>query len=138
MKKVYALLALTLLSLSCVTLMPTAEPEPTREPVVEISTTDPNQPVEVQAGETFEIVIESNPTTGYHWEIVGGLDENIIQFVSSDYKNEEPITIGSGGVDIWTFKAASAGQTLLTLGSFPPSLDATEPERTVLFNIIVK
>ncbi|MBI2331997.1 MAG: protease inhibitor I42 family protein, partial [Chloroflexi bacterium] len=47
--------------------------------------------------------------TGYHWEFVGEPDGNVIEFVSSDYKADEPVLPGSGGVEVWTFKAVSAG-----------------------------
>jgi predicted secreted protein len=137
MKKIYLLLFVTILSIGCLTLSPTAEPtpEPARKTV---ATTDPNQSIEVQTGGTFDIFIDSNPTTGYHWEIVGEMDG--VEFVSRDYVADEPVKPGSGGVDVWTFKAVSVGQAQITLGSYPPGVDAEsgEPEQTVAFNIIVK
>lgn len=136
MKKMPALILLATLSFSCSTLNPTTKPEP---PAPDMTTiTDPAQPVEVQAGETFEIVINANPSTGYHWEIIGDL--NGVDFVSRDYKADEPILPGSGGFDVWTFRAISAGQTQITLGSYPPGMGVAdgEPEQAVSFNIIVK
>lgn len=100
--------------------------------------TDPAQPIEVQAGETFHIVVDSNPSTGYHWDFVGELDGNIIEFVSQEYTADEPVAPGSGGVDVLTFKAVSAGETQITLGSYPPDPDVTEPDQTVTFDIVVK
>lgn len=150
MKKISILLSMLLFSISCVTLspvkepQPTAEPEPTpeleptSEPVIRIPTTDPDQPMEAQAGETFEIVIDSNPTTGYHWELIGELDVNVIQLVSRDYIQDEPVKPGSGGVDVWTFQAVSAGQVQIILGSYPPSNDVTDPQQTVTFDVMVK
>ncbi len=127
MKKIYILLSVVILSLACATINPAG------------SITDPTQPINVQAGDTFKIIIKSNPTTGTHLEIVGELDANAIQFVSRDYRSDQPIPIavGVGGVDIWTFKAVSAGQVQLTLGSYPPSAES-EPLRTVSFDIIIK
>lgn len=150
MKKISIFLSMLLLSISCVTLSPAKEPqptstlqptselEPTSEPVMRIPTTDPDQPMEVQAGETFEIVIDSNPTTGYHWELIGELDTNVVQFVSRDYIQDEPVKPGSGGVDVWTFQAVSVGQVQIVLGSYPPSNDVTDPQQTVTFDVIVK
>lgn len=128
MKKIYVLLSVAILSFACLTLNPNTETT---------ITTDSAQPIEVQAGETFNIIIDSNPTTGYHWELVGELDADVLQFVSHDYKADEPVLTGSGGADVWTFTAVSAGQVQITLGSYPPS-DASTPEQTVVFNIIVK
>lgn len=137
MKKIYLLLSVAVLSLGCLTLSPTAEP--TFEPASDtFAVTDPNQPIEAQTGGTFVIVIESNPSTGYHWEIVGELSS--IEFVSREYKADEPVMPGSGGVDVLTFKAISTGDVQITLGSYAPGVTATdgEPEQTVTFNIVVK
>ena len=132
MKKIYLLLAVAFLSVGCQTLNQGADSEGG------LNLTDPSQPIEVQAGESFEIVIASNPSTGYHWEIVGDLTS--VEFVSLDYKADEPVLAGSGGVDVWTFKALSAGKTQIILGSYPPGVTVSdgEPEQTVIFNIDVK
>lgn len=134
MKKISALILLASLLMGCSTPTPapTANPAGNTRPAL----TDPAQLIEVQAGETFHIVVDSNPSTGYHWEIVGELSG--VEFVSTEYTADEPVMPGSGGVDVWTFKAASAGQTQITLGSYPPDPNATEPEQTVTFNIVVK
>ncbi|MCC7117187.1 MAG: protease inhibitor I42 family protein [Anaerolineales bacterium] len=97
---------------------------------------DPAQPIEVQTGDTFHVVIDSNPSTGYHWEIVGDLSG--VEFVSTEYTADEPVIPGSGGVDVWVFKAVSAGQTQITLGYYPPDPNATAPERTETYTVIVK
>jgi predicted secreted protein len=137
MKKYYVLLFVTAFLAACAA--PTAAP--TVNPAAggtRPALTDPTTPIEVQAGETFHIVVDSNPSTGYHWEIIGELDGNVAEFVSNDYTADEPVMPGSGGVDVWTFKAVAAGETQITLGSYPPDTNVTEPENTVTFNIVVK
>lgn len=123
---------------ACSAVPPTEESEPTVNPAgsTRPALTDPAQPIEVQAGETFHIVVDSNPSTGYSWDIVGEL--NGVEFVSTEYTADEPVMPGSGGVDVWTFKTTSAGQTQITLGSYPPDPNATEPAQSVTFNIVVK
>jgi predicted secreted protein len=138
-KKILAPLFIALLSLGCATLFPTGNPEPVTEtgtePAAETTATDPGSPVKARAGEPFTIVIASNPSTGYHWELTEELSG--IELVSRDYKADEPIVPGSGGVDIWTFKADSPGQFKLVFGSFPPS-DPSEPEQTITFEVVVQ
>ena len=134
MTKKHALILLVIFSLSCLTLSPKPEEE---EPASEPATlTDPAQPIEVQAGETFTIIIASNPSTGYYWQIVNDL--NGVEFVSSEYQAEEPVMPGSGGVEVWTFKAISAGETQIILGSFPPGESDGEPQQSTVFDVIVK
>lgn len=67
------------------------------------------------------IVMESNPSTGYHWEMIGPLDDAHLELVSREYTASEPVMPGSGGVEVWTLKAVSAGETVLALGNYPPA-----------------
>jgi inhibitor of cysteine peptidase len=137
MKKYFVLLFFSALLVGCAapTAAPTANPAAggTRPAL-----TDPATPIEVAAGETFHIVVPSNPSTGYHWDMIGELDGNIVEFVSSGYTADEPAMPGSGGVDVWMFTAVAAGQTQITLGSYPPDTSVTEPEETMTFDIVVK
>jgi predicted secreted protein len=137
MKKILVLstcLALVALA-ACAPSTPTPLPLPPPAPPV----TDPTQSLATDAGQEFQIVIESNPTTGYHWEIEGNLDESIVQFVSNDYRSTSaPGLVGGGGVDMWTFKALKEGTTQITLGYHPPSNDPLPAERTVTFTVNVK
>lgn len=108
------------------------------KPAVEpLNISEPGKSIEVAAGNEFKIVIESNPSTGYHWDLVGALDESIIQFVSRDYRADEPVMPGSGGKDVWVFQAVAAGETTITLGYFPPGVAGT-PAQEVTFTVMVK
>ncbi|MFN8435634.1 MAG: protease inhibitor I42 family protein [Anaerolineales bacterium] len=97
--------------------------------------TDPSQPISVKAGETFMIVVESNPSTGYHWEIMGDLTN--IEFLSREFTGSEPPIPGSGGVEVWTFKANTAGDTSFVLGNYPPG-EGTIYEQQVQFSVTVQ
>lgn len=111
--------------------------KPTESPVDELVISDPGKSIEVAAGNEFKIIIDSNPSTGYHWELIGNLDETKIEFVSKDYHADEPVLAGSGGQDIWTFKALAAGVTKIVLGNYPPGQG--EPAlQEVTFTIIIK
>lgn len=127
MKKILFVLISAALALSACS---TAEPE--------LQLSDPDQPIAAASGEEFNIVLDSNPTTGYHWEFVDEPDANVVEFVTRDYKAGEPVTTGSGGVDVLTFKAVAAGETRITLGYYPPSTDPVEPQQTVIFTVTVK
>jgi inhibitor of cysteine peptidase len=102
--------------------------------------TDPEQAIEVRPGEEFTLILQANPTTGYHWEIVkGSLDENLVQFVNQEYQSSsDPGLVGGGGVDLWTFKALKPGETKITLGYYPPSNTPTDPEQTQTFSLKIK
>jgi inhibitor of cysteine peptidase len=142
MKRIYFWLIVTALLISCATLLPTTTPtslpNPTfEEPAVLPDTTDPSQPITVKAGETFDIVLSSNPTTGYHWNLIGELDPNVVQLMGQDYISQQPVLVGSGGVDVWTFRAINAADTTIVLGYYPPG-NETEPNKTVTFTIHIQ
>ncbi len=111
--------------------------KPTKSPVEELVLSDPGKTIEAAAGSEFKIVIESNPSTGYHWELVSELDGGILQFVSKDYRADEPVMPGSGGVDVWTFRALAAGETTITLGYYPPG-QGEPAAQEVTFTVVVK
>ncbi len=69
----------------------------------------------VKIGETFVIRLESNPTTGYSWSLAG-FDANVVEKVSNVYEPKKTAAniVGSGGNEIWTFKAIAKGETKLT------------------------
>ena len=131
MKKIFLPLIVALLLTAC-------GGKSTGTPVDELVISDPGKSIEVAAGNEFKIVIDSNPSTGYHWELVGELDETVLEFVSNDYRASEPVMPGSGGRDVWVFKAVAAGEAAITLGYYPPSNDPVDPAQTVTFTVIVK
>lgn len=140
MKRRYILLIAATLLTGCAASSST--PTPTLPPTAETPSslpepTDPTQLVTVKTGETFELVVPSNPSTGYHWDIIPELDETIVQFVEQGYITEQPVIPGSGGMDIWTFRAAGAGDTTVVLGYYPPS-NSNDPEEVVTFSIHVE
>jgi inhibitor of cysteine peptidase len=137
----FAWIAATLLT-GCATLSAAPTPTPTLPPPAEtpnalFEPTDPTQLVTVKAGETFELVLPSNPSTGYRWDILPELDENIVQFVEQNYLAEQPVIPGSGGVDVWAFRAVNAGDTTVTLGYYPPG-NPDDPQEVVTFSIHVE
>jgi len=142
MKRIYFLWIAILLLTGCATSSSTASQTPTLPPTAETPNTlpeptDHTQLIPVKADETFDLVVPSNSSTGYHWDIIPELDENIVQFVEQNYIAEQPVLPGSGGVDVWTFRAVNAGDTTVVLGYYPPGND-TDPEEHVTFSIHVE
>jgi predicted secreted protein len=127
MKKYIALLLFASVMLAACGNAPTA-----------LQPSDPAVPIEVSAGEEFEIVLASNPSTGYSWALVDELDPGVVAVVSQEYKSEEDPAPGSGGMDVWTFEALSAGETHIVLGYYPPSNEPTDPQQIVEFTVTVK
>ena len=136
MKRILFALLMSIILLSACTptsSLPTEESSDTDLPAVN----DPSQSIRAAAGETFTIVMNANASTGYRWEIVGPLDDDHLEFVSREYVGSEPALPGSGGVEVWTFKAVAPGESILALGNYPPS-ESESYEEEVRFSIVVK
>jgi inhibitor of cysteine peptidase len=69
----------------------------------------------VKRGAVFTITLRSNPTTGYSWKISKISDPLVIKSISSKYipdKTDHGIC-GSGGREIWKFKANKCGKAFI-------------------------
>ena len=142
MKRIVCLFVATILLTGCATLSSRPTPTPTLPPTAETPNTlpdptDPTQLITVQAGKTFDIVLPSNPSTGYRWKLVEDLDASLIALVGQDYLAQQPVLAGSGGMDVWTFRTINTGETEIKLGYYSPSPNAP-PDETVIFSIHVE
>jgi inhibitor of cysteine peptidase len=93
--------------------------------------------IEVTVSRDFSITLASNPTTGYQWELADPLDEAVVKLVSREYKGPETKLIGAGGQEIWTFRAVSRGQTLISLKYVRPWEKGVAPDKTASYTVIV-
>jgi predicted secreted protein len=91
----------------------------------------------VKAGQSFDIVLPANASTGYSWQITGTPDASLVQSMGQNYIAEQPVIPGSGGVDVWTFDALAPGETEIQFGYFPPG-NTTQAEETVIFSIRIE
>ncbi|MFC2069025.1 protease inhibitor I42 family protein [Chloroflexota bacterium] len=100
-----------------------------------------NTMLEVQIGETFEVKLCSNPTTGFQWsEIVPISNATILK--QEDHKfigaeNEPPPPPGTSGQEIWTFKALKQGSSDIYLEYGRPWEGGEKGEWTCTVNVVV-
>ncbi|MFH1683276.1 MAG: protease inhibitor I42 family protein [Candidatus Margulisiibacteriota bacterium] len=97
----------------------------------------------VSVGEEFTLTLESNPTTGYQWQLAKPLDEKIVKLVSSKYEMEKPNNtetgmVGVGGHEYWSFKAVGKGTTLIELKYIRPWEKDVPPVEAAVFRIRVE
>ena len=96
--------------------------------------TEPDQTIEVKAGEEFKITLETNLNTELHWEVAVALDTAVVDYVWKDFvaKNGSD----SVGWDVWTFKAVAPGTTTISLGYYRGLTEETA--KMAVFTIIVQ
>lgn len=104
----------------------------------EKNVTESGKPIRVRKGQQFKIILESNPTTGYRWDLAQPVDEGRVRFMRNEYKARESDRIGGGGREIWTFTALETGTAKITMKYARPwEKDAREAE-SVAFDVIVQ
>lgn len=77
--------------------------------------TDPSIPIRVSLDDQLVLRLESNPSTGFSWQIASPLDESIVRFEESRYVSDPSKLIGSGGSEYWTFRAVGTGRTTIAM-----------------------
>jgi inhibitor of cysteine peptidase len=65
------------------------------------------QSAELAAGESFEISLRENPTTGYRWSLTAGGEAACVLSGDEFEPGQAP---GAGGIHRWRFRAAQAGE----------------------------
>lgn len=99
---------------------------------------NPDNPIDVKTGDYFTIVLDSNPSTGYSWELAGQPDSSILEFKSQTYKStgDEDLA-GAGGKEYWKFQALKAGTTKVSLRYVRSWEENVEPAETAEFTVNV-
>lgn len=105
---------------------------------------DAGKTIEIAVGETFEIELVSNPTTGYSWQ-VDEIDEAVAKQVgepeySTEAQKEE--IVGAAGVERFAFEGVAAGEFTLRLVYVRPweydeSSPTIEPESEFTITVVV-
>jgi len=89
----------------------------------------------VNQGASFKIVLESNHSTGYGWYWENKPDKSIIDSIDVDYVLNSKALIGSGGREIWEFKAKEKGEQMIRLVYKRPWESGTPKDST---DILIK
>jgi len=115
--------------------IPQVEPEE-----VNVDEKDDGSQVELEQGQILVVTLESNPTTGYRWEVAEIQESILEQMGEAEFKPSqtgEPPIVGAGGWEIFRFKAISAGQMTLQLVYHRPWEEGVEPINTFSIEVVV-
>lgn len=84
---------------------------------VKLDIGDSGSQVEVKQGQVLAISLESNPTTGYKWEVLKINEEMLEQIGEAEFESSQSgDVVGAGGVETLRFKTVGVGTTYLELG----------------------
>ncbi|HUU19715.1 MAG TPA: protease inhibitor I42 family protein [Sedimentisphaerales bacterium] len=108
---------------------------------VNVDEEDDGGQVELEQGQILVVTLESNPTTGYGWEVVENQESILEQMGEAEFKQSdtgEPPLVGAGGWEIFRFKAVSAGQMTLQLVYRRSWEEDVEPLNTFSLQVVVR
>ena len=87
-------------------------------------------------GQNFTIQLQSNPSTGYHWEPT--YDNSTITFVNrafaSNVSTASATIVGASGTDLFTFKGTKQGTSIITFNNISPS---NETANSVSYTVVI-
>ena len=117
-----------------------AEKAATGKTVV-LETKDNGASVTVKAGDTVQVKLRSNRTTGYSWtELKDKTDAKVLKSDGGSYEvNAHPEgMVGVGGVETFTFTAVAPGRTEIALGYARPWEKDKEPAQSFKATVVVE
>ena len=87
-----------------------------------ITAADNGKQITLQSGDVMTLTLESNPTTGYNWQVLEIDNAVLIQDGDPEYKGASGSdgVVGAGGMETFRFKATGTGKTSLELGYMRP------------------
>ena len=106
----------------------------------EMSRDDNGKMLKVKVGDTIQVKLKGNRTTGYSWAMSGKLDEKVLKSEGNEYKvDEHPAgMVGVGGSDVWTFRAVATGKAEIALGYARPWEKEKEPAQAFKLTVTVE
>lgn len=89
----------------------------------------------VESGDTIEVTLEENPSTGYSWDPVAIPD--MLALTSDEYLEPDSDLAGAPGSHVFVFEAREEGAGILRLEYIRPFDDPIVPDRVVEYILIV-
>lgn len=104
--------------------------------VTAFSEADSGTEIAVKAGEQFEIRLDSNPSTGFQWEMTPDIEPSSVELRDRHHEPADTELVGASGVDVFLFEAIADAE-ILRLEYVRPFDDPIVPERVVEYIIRV-
>ncbi len=99
-------------------------------------TTDTGVVVTMKVGQTLEVTLEGNPSTGYEWTVAAPAGTALEQVGEAEFKSQSTLT-GAPGTYLFRFKAKAKGETELKF-EYKRSWETTPQDEKLSFKVSVK
>jgi inhibitor of cysteine peptidase len=107
--------------------------------IIRLTAGEDGQEIRIEQEDTLLVVLESNPSTGYQWEVTE-IDPSILELTDDTYHPDadSAMGVGAAGTQRLTFKPAGEGRTHLALAYRRSWETEVEPADTFAVDIKVK
>jgi inhibitor of cysteine peptidase len=92
---------------------------------------------EIGVGESFQLELTSNPSTGYSWSWSNQQAVSVVEKTDSKYTANNPGSMGGGGSEVWTFKGLKSGSDSLKL-EYKRAWEPDSPAESKTIKVTVK
>ncbi len=94
--------------------------------------------VRVVVGGSLIVTLESNPTTGFKWELTRNTDHAVLELVDHRFEAPETTLVGVGGKEVWTFKTLKKGKSIISLEYRRPWKQGVKAAEAFVLIVVVK
>jgi inhibitor of cysteine peptidase len=106
---------------------------------VTITERDTGRDIELRAGETLQLRLTANRTTGYRWHASGTEDGCLSAPQPPEYFPDQPPRVaGAGGIEVWQLRAQRPGTAVLRFDYRRPYETQKPPAKTLSFTIHIR
>jgi len=102
---------------------------------LQLTEADGGRTVQASPDQKVEVRVETNASIGYEWKLTTRPDQAVVAFEGQDLEADEPVQPGSGGTDVFRFRATGAGTTSIVLTRY---FRDEGPDRRLEFTIRVE
>ena len=95
--------------------------------------------VEIAVAGTLTVTLESNPTTGFQWELASISDQAVLEKQSNTFDDPEDTgMVGAPGKEVWTFRALKKGTSTISMEYGRPWEGGEKGVETFTLNVVTK
>jgi len=97
-----------------------------------------NKQVEIAVNGSLTVILDSNATTGYSWELTDISDNSVLEKTANTYEAPTSGLVGASGKEVWDFKALKQGKTTLSMEYSQPWTGGQKDAQSFNLTIVVK
>lgn len=105
---------------------------------VTVSGKDNGRTIDMLRFRTIKLTLESNPTTGYGWQLISPPDRKVLRKYYSVFRRPDLKLVGAGGYEEFKFRAMAPGIAVIKLIYVRPWEKEASPAREFTLTVRVR